>query len=290
MHEMRVGHRLDRQLVARLEHQQLPRRECVAGNIERAVDQIKRALLVVGIDRQARAGPQRDIRKHRLVHGRHRRCLAVERADDDACEHALIAHHRKLLHLVMREARLHFLLGRRQRHPHLQAVNGAAGGAQFGAGALGMHDAAPGRHPVDFARLDRRRGAEAVAVHDLAVEQIGDGGEPDMRMRPHVEAVAGAEFRRPEMVEEDERPDHARARRRQRAPHRKAVAEIDRARHHHLRDGVAGIGVARLRILAGKETHGACSFAAVGELSVNPSVTIAARLAAFCPSFGLTPP
>ncbi len=36
------------------------------------------------------------------------------------------------------------------------------------------------------------RGAEAVAMHDLAVEQIGDGGEADMRMRPHVDAVAGA--------------------------------------------------------------------------------------------------
>ncbi len=92
-------------------------------------------------------------------------------------------------------------------------------------------------------------------MHDLAVEQIRHGGKPDMRMRPHVEPVAGAEFRRPEMIEEDEGPDHARARRRQRAPHREAVAEIDGARHDHLRDGVAGIGVARLRILAGKETH-----------------------------------
>ena len=85
----------------------------------------------------------------------------------------------------------------------------------------------------------------AVAVHDLAVEQIGDGGEPDMRMRPHVEPVAGAEFRRPEMVEEDERPDHARARRGQRAPHRKAVAEIDRARHHDVGDRLAGVSCRR---------------------------------------------
>ena len=73
-----------------------------------------------------------------------------------------------------------------------------------------MHDAAaaviqltaPGR--IGSAR------AEAIAMHDLAVEQIGDGGEPDMRMRPHVDAVAGAKHRRPDMVEENERPDHAR--------------------------------------------------------------------------------
>ena len=92
-------------------------------------------------------------------------------------------------------------------------------------------------------------------MHDLAVEQIGDGGKPDMRMRAHVESVAGAEFRRTEMIEEDERPDHARARRGQRAAHGE-VAEVDGARHDHLTDGIALIGIARLGVLAGKETHG----------------------------------
>ena len=49
-------------------------------------------------------------------------------------------------------------------------------------------------------------------MHDLAVEQIGHGGKPDMRVRADVEAVAGAELRRTEMIEEDEGADHARAR------------------------------------------------------------------------------
>ena len=110
--------------------------------------------------------------------------------------------------------------------------------AVIGRGAFGMHDAAPGRHPIDGARPDRQRGAEAVAVHDLAVEQIGDGGEPDMRVRPDVDAVAGLEHRRAEMVEEDEGSDHARAGRRQRAMDLKA-AEIDRARYDQLLDRVA---------------------------------------------------
>ena len=87
------------------------------------------------------------------------------------------------------------------------------------------------------------RGAEAVAVHDLAVEQEGDGGEPDMRMRPHVDALAAAELRRPEMVEEDERADHAPLAVGQRAAHREA-AEIDAARNDHQFDGVAGRRVA----------------------------------------------
>ena len=95
-----------------------------------------------------------------------------------------------------------------------------------------MDDAAAGSHPVHRAGPDRHGGAEAVAVHDLAVEQVGDGGEPDMRVRAHVEAVAGTEFGRAHMIEEDERADHARLRRRQRAAHRE-VAEIGGARHDH---------------------------------------------------------
>ena len=93
-------------------------------------------------------------------------------------------------------------------------------------------------------------------MHDLAVEQVGDGGKPDMRVRPHVDAVAGLEHRRPEMVEEDERPDHARAPRRQRAMHLEA-AEIDRARHDHLLDGVTRWRIAEVRVLAGEKAHDA---------------------------------
>ena len=60
-------------------------------------------------------------------------------------------------------------------------------------------------------------------MDDLAVEQIGDGGEPDMRMRAHIEPGAGAEFSRAHLIEEDEWPDHAGARRGQGAPHLEAV-------------------------------------------------------------------
>ncbi len=45
-------------------------------------------------------------------------------------------------------------------------------------------------------------------MQDLAVEQIGDRGEPDVRMRAHVDALAGQELGRPHLVEEDERADH----------------------------------------------------------------------------------
>jgi hypothetical protein len=76
-----------------------------------------------------------------------------------------------------------------------------------------------------------------------------------MRMRPHVEPVSRAEFRRTEVVEEDKRSDHTRAHRRERAAHRK-IAKINRARDDHLGDRVALIDVAGSRIFAGKKTHG----------------------------------
>jgi hypothetical protein len=67
-------------------------------------------------------------------------------------------------------------------------------------------------------------------MDDAALEEIGDGGEADMRMRAHVEAAAGRQLDRPELIEEDEGADHAPLRHWQHAPHREAVAEIARAR------------------------------------------------------------
>ena len=61
----------------------------------------------------------------------------------------------------------------------------------------------PGRIACSEPTLSRWR--------DLALEQIGDGGEADVRMRPHVDAArdAGREVHRPHVVEEHERADHA---------------------------------------------------------------------------------
>src|SRR6516225_6870878 len=98
-----------------------------------------------------------------------------------------------------------------------------AAAAALGGSTLGMDDPAPRGHPVHRARPDRHGAAEAVAMYDLAVEEIGDGGQADMRMGPHVNAVAGLEYGRPEMVEKDERADHARLCRRQRAVHRETT-------------------------------------------------------------------
>ena len=74
-----------------------------------------------------------------------------------------------------------------QRDPGLDAEQAVAVRAQRRVGAFGMRDAAPGCHPVHVAWDDRLFGAEAVPMQDLAVEQVGDGCQADMRVRPNVQ-------------------------------------------------------------------------------------------------------
>src|SRR5436190_21530331 len=84
-----------------------------------------------------------------------------------------------------------------------------------------MRDPAAGRHPVELARPDRLLGTHAVPMHDLAIEQVGDRRQADVRMGPDVDAAryARLEANRPEMIEEDERPHHAPLAERQHASH-----------------------------------------------------------------------
>jgi len=95
-------------------------------------------------------------------------------------------------------------------------------------------------------------------MHDLAGEQIGDGRQADMRMRPHVETKAGAELGRTHVIEKNERPDHAPLRRGQGTSHGKA-ADVVRSRYDHLFDRVAGGRVAGEGSLAGKKLIGSVS-------------------------------
>src|SRR3974377_2559994 len=94
-----------------------------------------------------------------------------------------------------------------------------------------MSDAAARGHQVPGARRDFPDVSFAVAMHDAAVEQIGDGRKANVRMWPHVHAPAGHELHGAEMIEEDEGADHLPPPVRQRAPYLKSVAEIAGARH-----------------------------------------------------------
>src|SRR5271165_5462204 len=113
-----------------------------------------------------------------------------------------------------------------------------------------MHDALAGGHPVDVAWRDSLRRAEAVAVHNLPLEEIGYSRKADMRMGPDVDAFAQDELGRPHLIPEYEGADHLTLRRGERAPHVKA-AKIAHARHDDQFKCVAGSAVARDRIFEG---------------------------------------
>ena len=76
-----------------------------------------------------------------------------------------------------------------------------------------------------------------------------------MRVRAHVHALAGDELHGAEMIEEDERPDHLPLAVRQRAPDRKAVAEVAGARHDDEIERIAGLGIAEYGIVGGLPAH-----------------------------------
>src|SRR5260370_41322037 len=103
-----------------------------------------------------------------------------------------------------------------------------------------MDDAAARRHPVYVARVNRLNIAHAVAVNDLAFEQVGQRRQADMRMRTHVLSFSDTKHHRSEMIQEDERTDHPPLRGRQRAANLEAVAEIpDRRKDYLLHDRVS---------------------------------------------------
>ena len=108
----------------------------------------------------------------------------------------------------MFERRLHLFLGAGHREPGLDSGKlGPAGALVFGR-ALAVGDAAPGGHQIDRARLDPLVSAEAVAMLDRAGEQIGDGGQVDVRVRADVDAVAGSSCAGPIWSKKMNGPDH----------------------------------------------------------------------------------
>ncbi|MNC36596.1 hypothetical protein D3C75_851250 [compost metagenome] len=124
-------------------------------------------------------------------------------------EQALVLIGRLSLLAQVGEGGRHLFQFGRQGDPGLHAVHGPALRLLQRVGAFGMDDAGPGGHPVDLAGTDGLGIAQIVPVHDLALEQIGQGRQADVRMRPHVYGVgARRELGRPHLVQEDEGADH----------------------------------------------------------------------------------
>src|SRR5882724_11883775 len=154
----------------------------------------------------------------------------------------------------MREARRDLLVVGGHRDPALQAMQPAAAHAPLGRSALRVNDAASRRHPVDLAGADRLRGAETVAMHDFAIKQEGQRCEPDMRVWPHIDALAVPQHGRSKVVEENEGADHSTLGVREGSADGEA-AEIDAARHDDLINRIAGWFVTWGRVLAREGCH-----------------------------------
>src|SRR3546814_6860080 len=79
---------------------------------------------------------------------------------------------------------------------------------------------------------------------DRALEQVGDGRQTDVWMRPHVRAATRCEVPRTHVVEEDEWADHLTMANRQHAAHGVAITKITDAALQDIDDrlGVFGQG------------------------------------------------
>ncbi len=188
-----------------------------------AVDQIDPAVLMLRRNHQRCARRQLQRHVQRARRHPHRRGQPERIPGDDGAAHARAFELRQGVGGMVREAGIDLLLPARQGHPGLDAVQAGALLAHLGRRALGVDDAVAGRHPVDVAGDDGLHAAQAVAVDHAAVEQVGHGGQADMRMRTHVDALAGGEIDRPHVIEEDERPDRLPRGRRQHALDREAA-------------------------------------------------------------------
>ena len=102
---------------------------------------------------------------------------------------------------------LGLLMRQREPDPKLETVRARTSAPQFGTRAFGMDDAASRGHPIDIARPNGVVRSEAVAMDDLAIEEIRHRREADMRVRPDIETMSRSEICGPHMIEEDERPD-----------------------------------------------------------------------------------
>jgi hypothetical protein len=182
------------------------------------------------------------------------RGLAVERSHDHAHCLSVTGNAGQLVRTKVRKGWYSFLVRLRERRPSLYAKQTRTFRALFGSRALRVHDSAARRHQVELARLDGQRGAETVAMHDLAVEQIGDRGEPDMGMRAYVDSGPDEKLGRPHLIKEDERPDHLLARCGQRTAHGKA-AQVASTGNDDLLDGLARARVAGYGIVVGLPAH-----------------------------------
>ena len=91
-------------------------------------------------------------------------------------------------------------------------------------------------------------------MQDLAVEEVSDGSQANVRMRPDIQSFPGYKLNRPQMIEEDKRPHHLALAVRE-SPSDLEPAEVANARDDHQFEGVAGSDIAEDRVSRWKPAH-----------------------------------
>jgi hypothetical protein len=99
-----------------------------------------------------------------------------------------------------------------------------------------MSDATARRHPVHITWANWLSRAEAVTMVDIALEEVGNRGKANMRMRSHIQSVPRQELAWAHLIEENEGPDHLPLARRQGAAHLES-AQIMRTGNDNRIDG-----------------------------------------------------
>ena len=160
----------DRHAVARMKDQKPRTLECLARDIELALDHIDRPLLLVGIKRHARARSKRHLRVEPFRERSHWRLGAESGTSNPPGPYTVVLDGREACGIKMLKRRVGFLLCLWKRDPALNSEETLAALARAQRAALGVRNAAPGGHEIHRPGGDLQRIALAVAVHDTAVE------------------------------------------------------------------------------------------------------------------------
>ncbi len=115
----------------------------------------------------------------------------------------------------MVKLRGHLFVRRGQRDPELSHVEPGAALPQLARRSFRMGNAAPRGHPIHRARTNGLLEAQTVAVDDLTLDHVRDRGQPDVRVRAHIQATARRKVARSQVIEKAKRPQVLARRRRQ---------------------------------------------------------------------------
>jgi len=178
--------------------------------------------------------PHPRARRHGRVHQRDRRVrdagavMTAERPGDDPQQRPAVrrGQQRHLPGADVLVARRRHLQPGRQVDPQLEAVEQAAADHEFLRRRLDVQDAAARGHPLGVAVGDQPAAAVGVLVTEGAVDDVGDGLEPAVRVPRGALGLAGAVVDLAHLVHVHERVEPVQVHPGERAPDREPLALV----------------------------------------------------------------